>query len=53
MNRDMCFSLFGLGEMIADLSANEPELLKCWLAGGVPDLGERVVNLQLDCLTCS
>ena len=52
MTRDMRFALFRLGEMIAELLANEPELFKCWLNGGVKDLGARVVDLQLDYLTC-
>ena len=44
----MLFALFRQGELIAVLNANEPELFKRWLTGGVNDLVARVVDLQLD-----
>ena len=44
-------ALFLIGELIAALRANDPDLFKRWLKGGVQDLGEAVVvELLLDWL---
>ena len=29
-----------MGELVAALRANDPDAFKCWLSGGVQDLGE-------------
>ena len=40
-----------MGELVAALRANDPDAFKCWLSGGVQDLGEQVVEgLLLDWL---
>ena len=40
-----------MGELVAALRANDPDLFKRWLSGGVQDLGEPVVEeLLLDWL---
>ena len=40
-----------MGELVAALRANDPDLFKRWLLGGVQDLGEPVVEeLLLDWL---
>ncbi len=40
-----------MGELVAALRANDPDAFKCWLSGGVQDLGELVVEeLLLDWL---
>ena len=42
-------ALFLMGELVAALCANDPDAFKCWLSGGVQDLGETVVKeLLLD-----
>ena len=33
-----------MGELVAALRANDPDLFKRWLSGGVQDLGEPVVE---------
>ena len=51
MSRDTRMALFLMGYLVAALRANDPDALKCWLFGGVQDLGEPVVKeLLLDWL---
>ena len=44
MPQDTCIALFLIGELVAALRANDPDLFKRWLSGGVQDLGEPVVE---------
>ena len=44
MTRDPRIALFLLGELLAALRANDPDLLKGLLSGGVQDLKEPVVR---------
>ena len=44
MTHDTRISLFLMGELVAALRANDPDLFKRWLSGGVQDLGEPVVE---------
>ncbi len=51
MTRDTRIALFLMGELVSALRANDPYAFKCWLSGGVQDLGEPVVvELLLDWL---
>ena len=51
MTRDTCIALFLMGELVAALRANDPDLFKRWLYGGIEDLGEpAVTELLLDWL---
>ena len=51
MTRDTRIALFLIGELIAALRANDSDLFRQWLAGGIQDLGEEVVEeLLLDWL---
>ena len=51
MPQDTCIALFLIGELVAALRANDPDLFKRWLSGGVQDLGETMVEkLLLDWL---
>jgi len=51
MTRDTRFALFLMGELVAALRANDPDLFKRWLYGGIEDLGEpAVTELMLDWL---
>jgi len=51
MTRDTRIALFLIGELLAALRANKPDLFRQWLAGGIQDLGEQVVEeLLLDWL---
>ena len=51
MTRDTRIALFLMGELVAALRTNEPDLLKRWLYGGIEDLGEpAVTELLLDWL---
>ena len=51
MTRDTRIALFLMGELVAALRANDPDLFKRWLYGGIEDLGEPVViELMLDWL---
>ena len=51
MTRDTQIALFLMGELVAALRANDPDLFKRWLYGGVEDLGEpAVTELLLDWL---
>ena len=44
-------TLFLQGELVAALRANDPDLFKRWLSGGIEDLGEpAVTELLLDWL---
>ena len=44
MTRDTRFALFLMGELVAALRANDPDLFKRWLYGGIEDLGEPAVT---------
>ena len=44
MTRDTRIALFLMGELVAALRANDPDLFKRWLYGGIEDLGEPVVE---------
>ena len=51
MPHDTSIALFLMGELVAALRANDPDLFKHWLYGGIEDLGEPVVEeLLLDWL---
>ena len=43
MTRDTRIALFMMGELVSALRANDPDLFRQWLSGGVQDLGEPVV----------
>ena len=44
MTRDTRIALFLVGELVAALRANDPDLFKRWLYGGIEDLGESAVT---------
>ncbi|WP_232200553.1 hypothetical protein [Synechococcus sp. CC9616] len=49
MPQDTRIALFLMGELVAALRANDPDLFKRWLYGGIEDLGEpAVTELLLD-----
>ena len=49
MFQDTRIALFLLAEQVAALQANDPDLFKRWLYGGIQDLGEAAVTeLLLD-----
>ena len=51
MPHDTSIALFLMGELVAALRTNDPDLFKRWLSGGIQDLGEPVVEeLLLDWL---
>ena len=51
MTRDTRIALFLMGELVAALRANAPDLFRRWLYGGIEDLGEpAVTELLLDWL---
>ena len=51
MTRDTRIALFLMGELVAALRGNDPDLFKRWLYGGIEDLGEpAVTELLLDWL---
>jgi len=51
MLQDTRITLFLLAELVAALRANDPDLFKRWLYGGIEDLGEpAVTELVLDWL---
>ena len=51
MLQDTRITLFLLTELVAALRANDPDLFKRWLYGGIQDLGEpAVTELLLDWL---
>ena len=51
MPQETRIALFLIGELVAALRANDPDAFKCWLSGGVQDLGKPVVKkLLLDWL---
>ena len=51
MTEDTPIALFLMGELVAALRANDPDLFKRWLYGGIEDLGEpAVTELLLDWL---
>ena len=51
MFQDTRITLFLLAELVAALRANDPDLCKRWLYGGIQDLGEpAVTELVLDWL---
>ena len=43
MTQDTRITLFLMGELVSALRANDPDLFRQWLSGGVQDLGEPVV----------
>ena len=43
MTQDTRITLFLMGELVSALRANDPDLIRQWLSGGVQDLGEPVV----------
>ena len=54
MLQDTRITLFLVAELVAARRANDPELFKRWLYGGIQDLGEpAVTELVLDWLTRS
>ena len=51
MTQDTRIALFLMGELVAALRANDPDLFKRWLYGGIENLGEpAVTELLLDWL---
>lgn len=51
MTHDIRIALFLIGELVAALRANDSDLFRQWVAGGIQDLGEEVVEeLLLDWL---
>ena len=51
MTSDTRIALYLMGELVAALRANDPDLFKRWLSGGIQDLDESVVEeLLLDWL---
>ena len=51
MTRNTRIAFFLMGELVAALRANDSDLFKRWLYGGIEDLGEEVVEeLLLDWL---
>ena len=49
MTQNTRIGLFLMGELVAALRANDPDLFKRWLYGGIQDLGEPMVEeLLLD-----
>ena len=44
MTQETRIALFLMGELVAALRANDPELFKRWLSGGVQDLGKPMVE---------
>ena len=51
MTQDTRIALFLMGELVAALRANDADLFKRWLSGGIQDLGEHAVTeLLLDWL---
>ena len=44
MTRESLIALLPMGELVAALRANGPDLLKGWLSGGVQDLKEPVLR---------
>ena len=51
MTQDTRIALFLMGELVASLCTNDPDLFKRWLYGGIEDLGEpAVTELLLDWL---
>ena len=51
MTQNTLIGLFLMGELVAALRANDPDLFKRWLSGGIEDLGEpAVTELLLDWL---
>ncbi|AII49933.1 hypothetical protein KR52_12410 [Synechococcus sp. KORDI-52] len=47
MPTDTRFALFLLVELATALRANDPDAFRCWLSGGVKDLGEPLVEKLL------
>ena len=47
MLQDTRITLFLLAELVAALRANDPDLFKRWLYGGIQDLGEPAVTALL------
>lgn len=52
MPQDTRIALFLLGELVAALRANDPDLFRRWLCGGIQDLGApAVTELLVDWMT--
>ncbi len=52
MPQDTRIALFLMGELVAALRANDPDICKGWLYGGIQGLGEpAVTELLMDWLT--
>ena len=49
MLQDTRITLFLLAELVAALRANDPDLFKRWLYGGIEGLGEPAVTELLLC----
>ena len=47
MTRDTRIACFLMGELVAALRANDSDLFKRWLYGGIEDLGEPAVTEML------
>ena len=47
MTQDTRIALFLMGELVAALRANDSDLFKRWLYGGIEDLGEPAVTEML------
>ena len=51
MTHDTPIAFFLMGELVAALRTNDPDLFKRWMYGGIEDLGEpAVTELLLDWL---
>ena len=49
MSHDTRIALFLIAELVAALRAKDPDAFRCWLSGGVRDIGKPVVEeLLLD-----
>ena len=46
MTHDTRIALFLMGELVAALRANDPDLFKRWFLGGVQGLGEPRVTIN-------
>ena len=47
MPQDTRIALFLMGELVAALRANDPDLFKRWLYGGIKGLGEPTIEKLL------
>ena len=52
MTQETRIALLLMGELVKALRANDLDLFKRWLVGGIQDLGKPAVNeLMVDCMT--